>query len=188
MDNFNPQKCYIEKADNTRVTENWVNVNYYFQLISSFVYLIILIYFFFSLKTYFAGTVGANGFRYFLLYWLGWPNLKIFINVLFAPKLKFDSSNRLISVNNKPFSIDRAKTIDIVEICPYHYSWRWGQTPAFNLSGYKKSVIQIGTDYGVVNFYVCSKKSLNTFIAFLEKFNKNYSYSYDERRLWFTFY
>ena len=188
MSNFNPDKCYIEKSDDSQISSNCTCINYYFQLISSFLYVVIVLYFFFTLKKYFGNSVGGNGVRYFFLYFFGWPNLKIFLNSLFAPKLKLDFQNGVIYVNNKPFSIERAKNIDIVEIYPYHYSWRWGNTPAFNLSGYKKSVITISTEFGDIKFYVCSSKSLNLLIQFFDKFNKSYSSMLDERMLVFTFY
>ncbi len=192
MDNFNPNKCYIEKASNNvedaQNVQNWTNITYNFQWISSLAYTIIIIYLFFISKDYFKSTVGGDGLRYFLLYFLGLPNLKIFLNTFFAPKLRIDYHNGLLSVNNKNFSIERAQQITIVEICPYHYTWRWGRTPAFNLSGYKKSVITINTAYGDVSFYVCSKKAVKMLCSFFDKFKKDYSNVYDERMLWFTFY
>lgn len=188
MDNFNSSKCYIEKADNKNSVSACTQVNYLFQIISSFIYLVILIYLFFASKADFSNTLGGNGLRYFLLYALGLPNLKILFNSLFAKNLKLDFGNGLLYINNKPLSIERATSISITEICPYHYSWRWGQTPAFNLSFYHKSVITITTDFGDINFYVCSKKALDLLIKFFEKFNKNYSTYYDEQRLWFTLY
>lgn len=188
MNNFNPDKCYIEKADNSCTVSNYTLVNYYFQIISSFLYLVILFYLFFVSKSFFGSTVGGNGLRYFLLYYLGIPNLKIFLNLIFAQKLKIDFINGFISLNNKPLSIERVSSINITEICPYHYSWRWGQTPAFNFSLYKKSVISIKTDFGDIKFYVCSDKALDLLIKFFDKFSKDYSTAYDERRLFFTFY
>lgn len=188
MTNFNSSKCYIEKADNRNVISAFTQISYLFQIISAFIYLIILIYLFFSTKTFFSYTVGGNGLRLFLLYSLGLPNLKIFFNSLFAKNIKLDFGNGMLYINNKPLLIERAISINITEICPYHYSWRWGQTPAFNLSFYHKSVITITTDFGDIKFYVCSRKALDILVKFFEKYKKDYSTSYDERRLWFTFY
>ena len=188
MNNFNPNKCYIEKIDNSNIVSDYTPVNYYFQLFSSFLYLLILFYLFFISNNFLSHSVGRNGIRFFLLYYLGVPNLKIFLNTLFVKKLKIDYTNGLIFLNNKPLSIERVSSINITEICPYHYSWRWGQTQAFNLSFYKKSVITLKTDFGDIKFYICSEKALNMLIKLFEKFEKDYSTMYDERRLWFTFY
>ena len=188
MGDFNSSKCYIEKADNRNVVSELTCINYYIQIISAFVYLILIVYVFFSSKAFFSQTVGGNGLRLFLLYFLGIPNLKIFLNSLFAQNIKLDFVNGMLYINNKPLSIERAISINITEICPYHYSWRWGETPAFNFSFYHKSVITITTDFGDIKFYVCSKNALNLLVKFFEKFGKNYSTSYDEKRLWFTLY
>lgn len=188
MNDFNPNKCYIEKAESTNASFNLVTINYYFQLISSFLYMILLLLLLFAYGDSFNKSVGGNGIRILLLYSLGIPNLKIFFNSLFVKKIKLDSQNGILYVNDKPLAIDRAKRINITEICPYHYSWRFGQTPAFNLSLYQKSVITITTDFGDISFYVCSKKAEEILIKFFEKFGKDYDIVYDEQRLFFTFY
>ena len=188
MSNFNPNKCYIEQPDKANIASDLTNINYYFPLILSFLYMIVLLWFLFAPGFSFSNTVGGNGIRLLLLYSLGIPNIKIFFNSLFAKKLKLDLLNGVIYVNNKPLAIERATNITVTEICPYHYSWRYGQTPAFNLSFYQKSVITITTDFGNISFYVCTKKAVDMLTKFFEKFSKDYDIVYDERRLFFTFY
>lgn len=196
MSNFNPNKCYVEESTANQNSSNWTNITYYFQIISSFIYTFIVVYLFFIFITHEPSSSYRYSYRrrhsvfwdYFLLYVLGWPNLKIFFNSLFAPRVKLDFDNGLISVNNKPLSVDRIKKMDIVEIKPYHSTWRFGDYPAFNFSGYKKSIISINTQYGDISFYVCSEKALELLTKFCEKFWKECNYTYDERRLFLTFY
>ncbi len=196
MSGFNPNKCYVEKNDSVAVSSNWTSITYYFQIISSFVYTVLIVCLFFILIS----SWPSSGYRarhrhgatflvdFFLLYVLGWPNLKIFLNSFFAPKIKLDFVNGLISVKNKPLSFERIQKVRILEIRPYHDSWRFGEYSAFNLSGYKKSIVTITTSYGDINFYICSEKAIELITKFCEKFNIESVYTYVERRLFLTFY
>ncbi len=197
MSNFNPNKCYVEESTANQNSSNWTSITYYFQIISSFIYALLVVYVFFILINYEPSGYSRHRYYrrhhsvfwdYFLLYAIGWPNLKIFFNSLFAPRVKLDFDNGLISVNDKPLSVDRIKKMDIVEIKPYHSTWRFGDCPAFNFSGYKKSIVSINTQYGDISFYVCSEKALELLTKFCEKFGKECNYTYDERRLFLTFY
>lgn len=199
MSNFNANKCYVEKFNDNSNNSNWIKITYYFQIISSFIYTAVVIsifciIIFYRIKYPYGHYPRLRRRRHsllwdcFILYVFGWPNLKIFLNSIFAPKIKLDFANGLISINNKPLSIERAEKISIVEIRPYHQTWRFGVYPAFNLSGYKKSIVTITTSFGDISFYVCSEKALELLTKFFEKYNKDYTNTYDERMLWFTFY
>ena len=82
--------------------------------------------YFFSSKIFFSQTVGGNGLRLFLLYFLGLPNLKIFLNSLFAKSIKLDFVNGMLYINNKPLSIEKA-----IRKC-IEYSFTYGNLDELN--------------------------------------------------------